>query len=57
MSEIRDYLEAHPELEALTPEQLEKFLEQEGAKAEAEYEAWKEEEGRTDDSVINASSF
>ena len=39
MSETKDYLEQHPELEKLTPEELEKHLEEDGAKAEMAWEA------------------
>ena len=39
MSELRDYLEQNPELEKLTPDELEKHLEEGGEKAEAAYEA------------------
>lgn len=44
MSERRDYLEAHPELEELTPVELEKHLEDAGQKAEAIYESLRDEE-------------
>ena len=39
MSELKDYLEQHPELEDLSPEELEAFLEEMGARAEAQFEA------------------
>lgn len=44
MSSLNDYLEQHPELEDLTEEQLIEHLDEADARAEAEFDAQKEQE-------------